>query len=56
MSKVESKKEYRFIRGSDTNHNCKASVVKLIGKNTCKNNCRYYDNKKRKCLRGYNAK
>lgn len=53
MSRVQSKKEYATIRGMETDHLCKASVVKLIGKNTCKNNCRYYDGKTRKCLRGY---
>lgn len=53
MEGRSSKKDYKNIRGNAYDNKCKATTSKPIGKNVCKNNCKYYDNKKRKCLRGY---
>ena len=48
--------EYKGEYGEINDIRCKANSIKMIDKNTCKNNCKYYDNLNKKCLLNYGYK
>lgn len=45
--------EYAGEIGNIYDRQCKANSFKMITKTVCRNNCKYYDRKKKKCKLGY---
>jgi len=47
-------KEAKLFTQMCLDFECKENMTRPITRKVCKNNCKHYNNKNKKCLRGYN--